>query len=147
MIAVRQLKVDQDKCIGCQACSNVCPVGLITFSDKQTERTIQFARVCPEDCNRCIEACSEEAISLTTVKEAPEGFITAGFPLMQCSECGTVHATEKMVTKLRALIPALLVPEGEDWTALCLSCRQKTEAKNISGQALKFPSLPESFPV
>jgi ferredoxin len=142
MSVLRELKLDQDKCIGCQACSHVCPAGLIRFSDNQTERTIQFAQTCAEDCHRCAEVCSEEAISLPTVSKAVEGFFTAGFPLMLCAGCGSAFATQKMVKKLHASIPDLLVPQNRDWISICLSCRQKIEAQNISEQGRPHQSLP-----
>ena len=142
MSTLRELKLDQDKCIGCQACSHACPAGLIRFSDHQMERTIQFARTCAEDCHRCAEVCSEEAISLPTVLKAVEGFFTTSFPLMQCAGCGSAFATQKMIKKLRTSIPALLVTQDRDWISICLSCRQKNEAQNISEQGRALQSLP-----
>lgn len=134
MTVLRALNLDQSKCIGCQACTHICPSGLIRFSDDQTERTIRFPRICAEDCRRCADLCSEKAISLPTVAKAAEGFFTAGFPLMQCTGCGSAFATQKMIKKLRASIPALLVSENRDWISICLTCRQKNEAQNISEQ-------------
>ena len=142
MSVLKGLELDQDKCIGCQACTHVCPAGLIRFTDSQTERTIRFARICAEDCHRCADVCSEKAISLPTVAKAVEGFFTAGFPLMQCAGCGSAFATQKMIKKLRASIPALLVLEDRDWISICLCCRQENEAQNIAEQRRPLQSLP-----
>ena len=136
MSVLRELKLDQDKCIGCQACSHVCPAGLIRIDDIQTERRIQFTKTCREDCHRCVEACSEKAIFLSTVSKTVEGYFTAGFPLMQCADCGSAFATQKMAYKLRASIPDLLVTQYRDWLSICLCCRQKKEAQKIFEQGM-----------
>lgn len=136
MSAIRKLNINLNTCIGCQACPNVCPAALISFSDDKTDRIFKFAETCSEDCTRCVDACSETAITLSSTKKASKKFFTAKFPLAYCAHCGTPYATEKMVNKLRSSIPALLVPEGMDWLNTCLACRQKAEAKNISMREL-----------
>ena len=141
MTAIRKLNVDTDRCIGCQACTNVCPADLIRFSEDESDRVFTFAETCSEDCTRCADACSETAIKLAPVTKASKKFFTAKFPLAHCANCETPYATEMMVAKLRFSIPALLVPEGVDWLKTCLSCRQKEEANNVSERALKVRSF------
>lgn len=141
MSAIRKLNVNPDSCIGCQACTSVCPAALINFSDNKTDRIFTFAETCSEDCSRCEDACSENAITLSPTKKAGKNFFTAKFALAHCAYCETPYATEKMVAKLRISIPALLVPEGMDWLKVCLACRQKGEAKSISDQGLKRRSF------
>ena len=141
MSAIRKLMVDPDKCVGCQACTNVCPAALIRFSDDDSDRVFTFAETCSEDCTRCADACSETAINLAPAKKASQKFFTAKFPLAYCADCETPYATEKMVAKLSVSIPTLLVPEGMDWLKTCLTCRQKREANNVSERALKGRSF------
>ena len=45
------MKVDRDKCIGCEACTMVCPVGAISMVDGK-------AMIDPEQCISC-GACVE----------------------------------------------------------------------------------------
>jgi ferredoxin len=53
-------QIDEDKCVGCGLCVNVCPVEAITLEgdkakvdeDKRTE------------CGQCVEECPNEAISI-----------------------------------------------------------------------------------
>ncbi len=141
MSAIRKLNVDPDSCIGCQACTSVCPAALISFRDDNTDRIFTFAETCSEDCSRCADACSENAITLSPAKKASQNFYTAKFPLTHCAVCEAPYATEKMVAKLRISIPALLIPKGTDWLKKCLACRQKEEAKNISDPGLKRRSF------
>jgi ferredoxin len=142
MSALRKLVVDLNMCIGCQACTNICPAALIRFSDDGADRIFKFAETCSEDCTRCADACSETAITLSPATRASKKFFTVAFPLARCTNCDTPYTTEKMANKLKSSIPTLLVPEGIDWINTCLDCRQKTEAKNISARGLKGLNLP-----
>lgn len=141
MSTIRKIKVDPDKCVGCQACTNVCPAALIRFSDDDSDRVFTFAETCSEVCTRCADACSEKAITLAPAKKASEKFFTAKFPLAHCASCEMPYTTQKMVAKLRVSIPALLIPEGKDWLNICLACRQKGAAENISERGLKGRSF------
>lgn len=68
----RRLLVNSERCIGCRACATVCAEGLITLRDTDHRRTISFAAVCSGDCDRCVEACPTEAISLTPAAPVKE---------------------------------------------------------------------------
>jgi formate hydrogenlyase subunit 6/NADH:ubiquinone oxidoreductase subunit I len=136
MGAVRKIKVDTNACIGCQACTHICPADLISFRDDDKERTLNFPQTCAEDCTRCADACSEKAITLVTMEQPVDGLFAAKFPLKRCAHCGTSYATEPMVKKLTASIPALLVSGVQDWLTTCLECRRVTEAKQLAGRGL-----------
>ena len=144
MSAIRELSVAVDKCIGCQACTNVCPAGLITFADDGVVRTVRFAAACAdEDCTRCADACSETAVTLSPVAEAGEGFLSATFPLARCAECGAPFATERMVARLRDSLAASLGPDALAWADTCLPCRRAGEAGHIAREGLmsRWPSV------
>ena len=136
MRAVRRIAVDTKKCIGCQACTHICPANLIGFNDRDGERTLQFAITCEEDCARCADACSENAIILGTVDTAIDNFFTVQFPLQACSDCGAFYATEKMVNKLSVSLPSLLIPDDGPWLSTCLECRRSNEAKQVAVRGL-----------
>ena len=135
-----QLIVDLDKCIGCWACTNVCPAELITFADKDWQRTLRFARTCSEDCIRCAEVCPEEAITLTPapvgqVSMPAEGeYLTATFDLLRCQQCDAPFTTGRIVDKLLALIPREFQADAAklSWVRLCPNCRKLTEGERVA---------------
>lgn len=52
-------KVDQDTCVGCEACTGVCPVGAIKVTDGK-------AKVDPDtcvECGACVATCPVSAIA------------------------------------------------------------------------------------
>ncbi len=144
MSAIRKLNIDLEKCIGCLACTHICPKGLITCEDAETVRTVRFVASCSEDCMRCADACSETAISLLPSAEAAEGFLSAEFTLDRCTECRTPYATKKMLSKIRASLAERFGPEDLAWTYICPECRRTAEANQASrrGMMIRWPGKP-----
>lgn len=52
-------KVNEEKCIGCGACVDVCPISAIRMEDSKAI----ISDDCVE-CGACASACSQEAITL-----------------------------------------------------------------------------------
>jgi ferredoxin len=131
----KQLAVDLDKCIGCWACTHVCPAELITFADNDRQRVLRFARTCSEDCTRCAEVCPEEAITLTPTEAALEGeYLTATFDLLPCQQCGAPFTTGRIVDKLLAVVPQEFQADAADlsWIRLCPDCRKLIEGEKAA---------------
>jgi ferredoxin len=134
----RQLRVSAERCIGCRACATVCPAGLITLAESDHRRTVRFAAVCTEECDRCEAACPTQAIHLApAVVPVGEGTIL-DFVLQSCAECGALLAPVEMLAHLRAAIPAQVQAdaEGQDWLVLCPTCRQQGEAWGMAREVL-----------
>jgi ferredoxin len=134
----RRLQVRAERCIGCQACATVCPADLITLTDTDHRRTIRFAAVCGEDCDRCPTACPTQAIRLEpAAASAGEGTILH-FALAPCEHCGVPLAPVEMLAHLQATIPAQVQidAEGQAWMTLCPACRQQGEARRMARETL-----------
>ncbi len=51
-------KVDKEKCVGCSACLNVCPVSAISMTDGKAEIDVAAC----SNCGRCAQVCPQGAI-------------------------------------------------------------------------------------
>jgi NADH-quinone oxidoreductase subunit F len=54
--------IDEEKCIGCTACQQVCPVDAINGNVKQSHRIDQTLCI---TCGNCFETCKFDAIEMT----------------------------------------------------------------------------------
>ncbi|MFC1566673.1 4Fe-4S binding protein [bacterium] len=52
------VKIDKEKCTGCAACVDTCPVSAITIEDEKA--VVNDSCV---DCGACISSCPVDAIS------------------------------------------------------------------------------------
>ena len=72
MSALQRLNIDLKACIGCQACTNVCPAALIGFNDEGTNRVFKFAETCTEDCTRCVDVFGRSDNTISDKKSQQE---------------------------------------------------------------------------
>lgn len=84
---------DPDKCVGCGACSQVCPTGAITYEDSEKFRRLQVDYGLCSFCGRCEEVCPWGAIHLTkkyelAVYDKSEAKTSIDIPLLECAHCG-----------------------------------------------------------
>lgn len=133
MAEPRKLLVDEGKCIGCLACSNVCEAGLITLEDEEGVRTLHLPQVCSVECTLCVEACPEKSLSLAASSEGAfeGGTRSIEFELLLCGRCGAPFITEPMMNKLLTAIPAELQADadGFSWIRICPVCRKRVQRK------------------
>lgn len=127
------IALDASRCLGCAACSNVCPNAFITLEQGE-ERTIRFNR-CSEECHLCVEFCPAKALSL--VPETEETSIT--FPLVKCPSCKACYATRPMLDRILSAVPSHLQIDayGTGWVEICPSCRQDLERDRLSRQVIQ----------
>lgn len=62
--------VDNEKCIGCGECEDICPSGVFEMQDEIS------VPVNPEECvacESCIEVCDQEAITVREFGESAAG--------------------------------------------------------------------------
>jgi ferredoxin len=133
---VMRLVVDEEKCIGCRACSNLWAEisSALSFSDKGPQRTIKFPRAFEEFEARIaeslVEICPTGAISVNLADERPktESFALT-FELVRCRRCRTPFATEKEMEYIADRLPEDLRAQssGVSWMGLCPSCRRSAE--------------------
>ena len=59
-----EIKVDVEKCTGCEECVNVCPVDVFEIKD---EKSVPVNAEECIGCESCMEVCEQDAISITEV--------------------------------------------------------------------------------
>jgi formate hydrogenlyase subunit 6/NADH:ubiquinone oxidoreductase subunit I len=96
--------VDDENCVGCETCANVCPPGAITFTDDREK----MVRIIRRDYCKCIFCgqCQEHCITGSGVKLSDKIFDLAVFDrsantdiqekeLIICENCGAVITTRE----------------------------------------------------
>jgi NAD-dependent dihydropyrimidine dehydrogenase PreA subunit len=59
-----KIQVDQEKCIGCRECVDICPVDVYEMQD---EKSVPVSEEECIGCESCVEVCEQEAITVTEV--------------------------------------------------------------------------------
>ena len=54
--------VDEEKCIGCEECVNICPVDVY---EMQNEKSVPVNAEECIGCESCVEVCEQDAITVT----------------------------------------------------------------------------------
>ena len=62
-----EVTVDNDKCIGCGECVDICPVEVYELQD---EKSVPVNAEECVGCESCIEVCEQEAISVREIGSA-----------------------------------------------------------------------------
>lgn len=99
----QKMQVEQEKCVACAVCVNVCPTGALnkTINDSYLYRYYHSA-LCT-NCGLCQEACPQEIIHFTSqytlqdiVEDKPD--LVARVELTECQICGeTIPTIEGMI--------------------------------------------------
>ena len=147
--------VDEDNCVGCETCANVCPPNAITFIDDP----ITGLRTISRDYGRCIFCgkCEEHCITGKGVKLSDEIYDLACFDrstlietqqreLLICENCGAVITTKQhmefihdklgakafaSVLNLHVLNQRLKLARAEDITAPIIDGLKRKNTFNI----------------
>jgi Fe-S-cluster-containing hydrogenase component 2 len=59
-----KLEIEQEKCVGCEKCAEVCPTGAIDFDVARKKAYIADIDQCLV-CHQCLEVCSVKAIHMS----------------------------------------------------------------------------------
>jgi NAD-dependent dihydropyrimidine dehydrogenase PreA subunit len=59
-----KIEVDEEKCIGCGECVDICPVDVYEMQDEKSVPVNEEECI---GCESCIEVCEQDAITVTEV--------------------------------------------------------------------------------
>ena len=134
------IKVDVSKCLGCFACSNICPNQFITREEiGGKRRTIRWSK-CKEECDICVEFCPAKALTLIPYDLQALEVIEVSFDLIPCQVCNKGFATDELLKRIRETIPVGLQADssGRSWVGICPVCRREMEAETASRQIVQM---------
>ncbi|HIP89455.1 MAG TPA: 4Fe-4S dicluster domain-containing protein [Thermococcus paralvinellae] len=129
-------------CIGCGACTNVCPPNAVIRIDdcsSGTRRIVLDVGRCIR-CARCEESCPTGAIRLTREFEAAtddrnDHVEVVEMKLAKCRNCGSfTDYTERQVHKVLSIIPPGILDfeRIRDKLPLCSECKRSLTIINAS---------------
>ncbi len=58
------IQIEQEKCIGCLICIDVCPRGVYTFNDEDRKAVLELAMNCI-NCNACVRRCPAACLHIS----------------------------------------------------------------------------------
>ena len=128
---------DLQKCVGCGACAQTCPMGAINVTDG-LERSIRVWYGKCSFCGRCQDVCPEEAIRLTSAYELAvfdKNKATADVKIEfeSCPSCGKkffpAPQLKKSFERMERILEKRHVSNEElrSLDRVCPSCREKPE--------------------
>lgn len=68
------VKIDEDRCIGCRLCMLMCPIGSITYTDKQMLKCQQQCMENGEEIPACVSSCEEGCLECVDIKDFASGY-------------------------------------------------------------------------
>ncbi len=134
-----------DLCIGCGECARICrskvEVDALRFVDAGGDRVVIADMLRPQDrcigCGSCANVCPTGAIQIVdeghTRKLVKCGATLAKLELLQCSSCGKLFTTKRMMEYIKRVVDA--ERKRELARLLCPDCAREKHADHM---AIKF---------
>lgn len=142
--APKKMMLHDKKCIGCGACSIVCPAFAITISENRKHRMIHIHTASCIYCGLCVEACPEGAITLTSGNELPSFnkdmlHHELKIKIKRCEQCRKLVGTQKGILKTAKDIffKRGVNTKEMEWINLCSSCRRKFQGHALIRQSIE----------
>ncbi|MCI0511806.1 4Fe-4S binding protein [candidate division KSB1 bacterium] len=100
-----RLTVDEQRCIACGGCANVCPARCIRVYDQTGTTSMKFILDRCTYCGRCAEVCPEDAIEMTmefetATNDKTDLYIEQEIYMSSCNRCGRCFECENAIDKI-----------------------------------------------
>lgn len=121
-----KITVDENKCVSCGACANLCEPKAITTKETKKHRKMYYSHYLCTGCEACIRACPTEAITLVKELDLKPFLLKetnqfSGSELINCKECGEVFSTKAILEKVESQFELL----DSSLFSLCPACRRE----------------------
>ncbi|MEM1646433.1 MAG: 4Fe-4S binding protein [Ignisphaera sp.] len=119
------IEVDPSKCIGCGACTRICPPRALSLITEGGTLILRYFVGRCIFCGMCADTCPEKAIRVTKEFElASENiydlFTDVEHEIVTCKRCGAKFASKKLIDKVESKIGESL----NELMYLCPTCRR-----------------------
>lgn len=128
------IEVDPSKCVGCGACTRICPPKALTLTVEGSTIILKYFAGRCIFCGMCADTCPEKAIRITREFELATGNIFDLYRDVEhearvCSTCGKTFISKKLISKIELKVPD--VPQ--EVMDLCPECRRRETLKRFVG--------------
>ena len=88
------IRLDLDKCIGCENCVNICPMDVFYFNYEANKSVIAYPENC-QSCGQCFLNCQGRSLGISN-----ESF---GYPLSSARPLSTAPMNHVVITNQGAM--------------------------------------------
>lgn len=133
-----RIDIDPAKCVGCGACTRICPTKTLTLSYEGGEAVLRYFIGRCIFCGMCAYVCPQNAITIT------KDFELASYDLgdlydevvhrtVKCSVCGKPFTTTKLVMEVKTRVNE---KNMEELLNICPECRRRLTARHIGSRVV-----------
>lgn len=128
------IEVDPNKCVGCGACTRICPPKALTLTVEGDTAILRYFVGRCIFCGMCADTCPEKAISITKEFELATGnvfdlYTDIEHEVKRCSMCGKTFISKKLGDKVSSKVSDIPLETMD----LCPECRRRETVKRFVG--------------
>ncbi len=131
------VRVNEDECLVCGACSNACPVGALDLAMDLDAYELRFNPGACIGCTECSNACPHGALSISWITGLPSSswVSLASSKAHSCPSCGSIVGPKKQLDAVAKQLRSAGMPEAVvERIYLCPACKLAASPGGGGGQ-------------
>lgn len=139
-----KIRLGRNDCIGCAACSLICPTRTLETNDAQGIRSFTYSHYQCVFCGACIRTCPEGAAELKHALGVRNLFqlfskdVVRSVELSVCKKCSAPYLPSPQIDKVGTLL-------ADDFIYSCPTCKTAAAAEKLYLQNLRRNELTPMF--